>query len=853
MSTPLPDSNSGRLRPFLPVLLLLFMGSGCAALIYEIVWLQLLQLAVGSSAVSLGVLLGTYMGGMCLGSLLLPRFVSASQHPLRVYARLELGIGIMAIVVLFLIPMLDSVYAAIASHGLQGVFLRAVVAAICLLPPTILMGASLPAVARWVEATPQGVSWLGFLYGGNIAGAVFGCLLAGFYLLRVYDMAIATYIAVLINFAVALISFALAKRTPFYKPAPVSDVVSMHAGIPPGPSSGPWDVYITIALSGMCALGAEVIWTRLLSVMIGATVYTFSIILAVFLIGLGLGSGAGSILARSGSRAALGWCQMALAGAIAWAAYALSDSIPYWPINPMLSPGPWFNFQIDLVRCLWAILPSAILWGASFPLALAAAASSSHGGAEQDPGKLVGRTYAANTVGAILGSIAFSMLLIPWIGSQNSQRLLIALAVCAALLMLLRNMTLQRAVALGVATAAVAFLAFKVDEVPWMAIGYGRRMLTVTDAGKPLFRGEGMNSSVIVSQLPSGQIYFHVSGKVEASTEPFDMRLQRMLGHLPALIHPHPQSVLIVGFGAGVTAGTFAVYSEIKRIVICEIEKIIPPATSRYFGAENYHVLTDPRTEMHYDDARHFVLTTGDKFDIITSDPIHPWVKGTATLYSKEYFEVCKQHLNPGGIVTQWVPLYESEPDTVMSEFATFFSVFPNGTVWANDINGEGYDVVLLGRNGDEPIDVDQMTRRFTGPVAESLKQVNINSVSQLLATYAGRASDLRPWIAGAHVNTDMDLRLQYMAGAPVSARLGRSETRFAVACGRVDYRRVWPMGRSVVDHIPSPQQQLLGIDADSGAGAARTSKTPPPQPPRTRPGFALGERVVTAMSRLAC
>ena len=163
-----------------------------------------------------------------------------------------------------------------------------------------------------------------------------------------------------------------------------------------------------------------------------------------------------------------------------------------------------------------------------------------------------------------------------------------------------------------------------------MAIGYGRRMLTITDAGKPLYRGEGMNSSVIVSQLPGGQIYFHVSGKVEASNEPFDMRLQRMLGHLPALIHPDPESVLIVGFGAGVTAGTFVVHPEIQRIVICEIETIIPPATSRYFAKENYHVLHDPRTHDPSTTTRATSCSPrGDKFDIITSDPIHPWVKGT--------------------------------------------------------------------------------------------------------------------------------------------------------------------------------------------------------------------------------
>ena len=198
-----------------PILLILFAGSGCAALIYEIVWFQLLQLAIGSSAVSLGALLGTFMGGMCLGSLLLPKKISTRYHPLRVYAYLELGIGVLGLLVLWAIPVLDRVYAAVASIGLQGVFLRAVVAAICLLPPTLLMGASLPAIARWIETTPQGISWLGFFYGGNIAGAVFGSLLAGFYLLRVYDMAFTTYVAVFINAAVGGIALLLARSAEY--------------------------------------------------------------------------------------------------------------------------------------------------------------------------------------------------------------------------------------------------------------------------------------------------------------------------------------------------------------------------------------------------------------------------------------------------------------------------------------------------------------------------------------------------------------------------------------------------------------------------------------------------------------
>src|ERR1039457_4281132 len=181
---------------FLPLLLLLFAGSGCSALIYEIVWYQLLQLVIGSTAVSLAVLLATFMGGLCLGSLALPRIRSlGGRHPLRVYALVEMGIGVCGILVLFGMPLGDRVYVAAVGHGLPAMLLRAVAGAACLLPPTVLMGASLPAASRWLATTPEGVSWMGLLYGGNTAGAVFGCLLAGFYLLRVHDMTTATLVA----------------------------------------------------------------------------------------------------------------------------------------------------------------------------------------------------------------------------------------------------------------------------------------------------------------------------------------------------------------------------------------------------------------------------------------------------------------------------------------------------------------------------------------------------------------------------------------------------------------------------------------------------------------------------------
>jgi len=767
----------GAPRRYLPLLLVLFACSGCSALIYEIVWYQLLQLVIGSTAVSLGVLLATFMGGLCLGSLLLPRMARARyMHPLRVYGLVELGIGACGVLVLILTPLVDSIYIAAVGHGLPAILFRALIAGICLLPPTFLMGASLPAAARYIESSTRGVAWLGFLYGGNTAGAVFGCLLAGFYLLRVYDLTTATLVAAAINAVVGLVSLGLATRTPEAAPKPPK-----QAKAPATPVEfGPWPIYVTIAISGATALGAEVVWTRLLGLLLGATVYTFSIILAVFLVGIGIGSASAAAAVRSGlvqGRLALGWCQMLLAGAVAWTALMLSSSLPYWPINPLLSTSPGFTFQIDLARVLWTVLPAALLWGASFPLALAAVASK-----VEDQGSMVGGIYAANTGGAIVGALAFSLVLIPAIGTLGCERVLIVLSAVSAVFALgplvKQSKGLSATMALAGALAVAGWLSANVSGVPGMLIAYGRRIMISSSSSKLLYAGEGINSSIAITQWNDGAIQFHVSGKVEASTEPYDMRLQRMLGHMPALFASKPKSVLVVGFGAGVTAGSFVLYPEIQRIVICEMEPLIPPVATRYFAKENYSVMHDPRVQIVYDDARHFVLTTNEKFDIITSDPIHPWVKGSATLYSKEYFELVKQHLNPGGIVTQWVPLYESDDATVKSEVATFFDVFPNGSVWGNDNNGTGYDTVLLGQVEPLKIDADAIERRLESPndtdahIAKSLRDVGFGTVVDLLATYAGQRADLQPWLEGAEINRDGNLRLQYMAGLALNTSM---------------------------------------------------------------------------------
>jgi len=769
---PIPGRDAG--QRWLPALLLLFIGSGCAALIYEVVWFQLLQLSIGSSAVSLGVLLGVFMGGMCLGSLLLPKYLNRRLHPLKVYAGIELGIGLFGILVLFGVPVVGRVYTSIAGTGQINLVLRAIVAGICLIPPTLLMGATLPAIARWVQTTPRGVSWLGYFYGGNLAGAVVGSLLAGFYLLRVYDMTTATFAAVGLNVLVAVLAILVAGVTPH-------TVITSEEGVADAPASAPETatiVYVAIALSGLTALGSEVVWTRQLSLLFGATTYTFSLILAVFLVGLGIGSSLGSALARTmNARTALGWCQLGLCAAIAWAGYTTSASMPYWPINPSINATVgaqanvnWITFQLDLMRAVWVMLPGAILWGASFPLALAGVASPG-----QDSARLVGNVYAANTVGAIVGALITSLVLVGTVGSQITQQVLIGVAAMSGLLMLLpavgeRRPWVTSTPVVVVTIALIAgLLARSVPPIPWLLVAYGRYSATWVGQNEMVYVGEGVTASVAVTRTPSGVLNYHNAGKVQASSEPQDMRLQRMLGHITTLVPQTPTKVLVIGCGAGVTAGAVSIDPLVKNQTIAEIEPLVPRVVSTHFAEHNFNVVANPKVHVHLDDARHYLLTTNEKFDAVTSDPLDPWVKGAATLYTREFFDVVKQHLNPGGVVTLFVQLYESNEAAVKSEIATFLEAFPNGAVFANTINGQGYDLVLFGQVEGRKINIDTVQARLSDPaneaVAKSLREVGINSAVDLFGTYAGRRSDMKGWLSDAQINTDGNLKLQYLAG----------------------------------------------------------------------------------------
>lgn len=777
--------NAQRLSLRYSSVTLLFVGSGCAALIYEVIWFHLLRLVVGGSAVSMGIVLATFMGGMCLGSWLAPLLIPPRWHPLKVYAGLEIAIGLIGATLPWWMPALQDWYIAQSDATGQDLLIRALVAGGCLVPGTVLMGATLPAVARAVAATPTGLADMGFFYGANTLGAVLGCFIAGFLLLPQTDVTYASYVAAAINGLVGLQALSLAQRMD-YNPI---KVVKKAAPSSNDANNVPLLVAIVMALSGFTALAAEVIWTRLLSLLFGATTYTFAILLMVFLAGIGIGSAVASkfVVRTDHPLRWLAICQLLLMFLLVFANLVITRIVPFWPPE---TEGPLHVYGVflhDTIRAAISVFPAAVIWGATFSIGLVAASRG-----QSDAGRLVGQAYAANTLGAILGSLLTTMFLVPAIGSQQTQQLMIGLAAVTAVLALYAERTTKGS-HLPFDAAENKKSSFELDELEWltvprslwgigfvafaaiaMLIPYPEGLLgnsimpKMWDRFTHLYEVESLNTAVVVlEEKATGARSLCVSGKVEASNNVDDLRCQRLLGHVCALFHPNPKRTLTVGLGAGTTAGSFVLYPQVESIRICEIEPAVVEA-ARYFAEDNHQVVSDPRTEIIIDDARHFMATTKEKYDIISSDSIHPWVRGSAILYSQEYYELCKSRLQPGGIMVQWIPLYQTDWATVSCELATFLSVFPAATLWSSGADRRfGYDIIAVAQLEETPIDLQAVQDRIdsNAELKAALEEVNLGSVVQLFKHYVGYGKDLETILQDAEINRESNLKLEYMAG----------------------------------------------------------------------------------------
>ncbi len=856
------------------VLLGLFVASGSAALIYEVVWFQQLGLSLGASAISLAIVLTSFMGGMCLGSFVLPAIVSRRLHPFGVYACLEFLLGLCGVAIWFVLPAIGRLYWSFAQTGALDLFLRGLVALVILLPPTMLMGATLPAVSRAFAASPEGVAWLGRFYSANTFGAVLGCLLSGLYLLRVHDVATATTVAVSLNLLVALVAWGTSKYVayegstePFRlgsvpispppgtpgggaggegqssvdkapsppTPTPLprirgrGETISSNESQVPDPSSPHVNitsrhqriVALVIGLSGLTALGSEVVWTRLLALLFGPTVYTFSLILAVFLTGLTLGSAVGAALVRrvKSPGLALAINQLLLAVAIPFAGIMIVQVLPYWWSDDHDELSLRMKILCDVARAAAALLPATLLWGSSFPLAIAAV-SDDH----RDHGIVVGRLYAANTLGAVAGALGISLLAIPLAGTRIAIQSLTLLAGCSGLLMLIRRRVgapsrgapernsgriipeqLRHAKApesvsnaqalpcspaqstLGSGSARRTYLAaslvlltvavgccvvFLVPVIPNGLLAWGR-FVDEWPNRNYVFVAEGMDSAIVIAdRSEDGMRSFHVAGKVEASTLASDMRTQRLLGHLPAMVHGRPVKVLVICCGSGMTAGAILQHKSVEKLTLCEIERQVTVAARKYFGPQNHGALDDPRLEVVIDDGRHFLATTREKFDIISTDPIHPWVRGAASLYTQEFYQLCREHLNPGGVVTQWVPLYESSEAAVKCELATLLKVFPHAALYSGQGNLYGYDMIAVGSLDESRLDPALVAIEWnTSPeIRNSLVDVGYIDPETFQGAFVAYGSELTDWLSTAEINRDSNLRLQYLAGLTQAA-----------------------------------------------------------------------------------
>lgn len=769
------------------------LGSGFSGLVYEIVWFQQLSLILGASAISLTILLSSFMGGLCLGSLLIPHLTPASRRPLMTYARLEFLIALFGLAAFLTIPALGRTYTRWSFGHSTDLVVRATMAFVIMLPPTILMGGTLPIILRRLHQSSDRSCWVGWIYAANTFGAVCGSLAAGLYLLRCYDLRLAVVVAAIINCVVALSAVILNRwdnsKTPSAEPKPnASSVPNLHALPVPElkmqlQRRGQRGlIYLLVGLCGATALGAEVVWTRHLGLVLGPTVYSFSIILSVYLLGTGLGSSVGALLVdrlRS-PKLGLAVAQFALVAATIYAAWATIAIVPSF--LRLTGNHELFTVRVtrDFIRVAITILPATFLWGLSFPLAASTLANQT-----DDTGLVVGKLYAANTLGGIVGAAAVSLIGISH-GGQFVQQVLAStclLSGCVLILdWLLQPRTVVSSPSQKMALVPKHIIAACILILVPVASIYGIGLIPVTPVSLLAegslvdqshrdidyrFVAEGLNSPIVVSDLKDGTRCFHVAGKIEASTRERDLRTQRLLGHLPAMSCESPRKVLVVGCGSGITAGALLMHPTIEEIVICEIEPTVIDAAREHFGTHNDNVLQNPKTKVVHDDARHYLSTTRDTFDMITADPIHPWVKGSAALYTSEFFQLCRSRLNPDGIMTLWVPLYESNEAAVKCELATFFQTFPESSIWSGQGDRIGYDLVVVGSANNRPIDPQQLLSKLEAnpPLQFSFAEMGLTHNDALRHRFVAYGKDLAPWLAHAAINRDHNLRLQYLAG----------------------------------------------------------------------------------------
>lgn len=759
--------------PFGLIVLILFLGSGFAGLVYEVLWTRMLTYIFGATLYAVSTVLATYMGGLALGSFLFGRWVDKRRNPLRVYALLEIGIAASAFAVPYLLRIADPIFTSLYSEGTPSFGLLTLVrfglAVAVMIVPTTLMGGTLPVLSKWYgRATPRLGMSLGALYAINTFGAVLGCYVAGFHgiaALGVHGMA---FVAVGVNVGVGVLALLLSTQK--------SALVEPAAADAPQASDLPRDELLTdvtpttarlvfwfYGISGFVALAYEVCWTRSLIFsfdQLKNTTYSFSAMLAVFLVGLALGSAVMTLFAdrlpepvRCFSLLQLG---IGLMGAFSF--MMIHGFAPgFEPFKALGDDPTRINFPAAVANVFAktgvSIFLPTFLMGMAYPVAVRCCVPSL-----SRVGRTVGSLYSINTIGAILGSLGAGFVLIRFMGIPWTMYLLTLVSIGMAIILTLNLQDLHPArrylvIGLGVLCALILFIRY-----PFRAV------FQRPDPGYRLIQyKEGPLATVSVVQGISGRTLY-VDNVGVAGTDRILLTDQKSLAHIPMLFLDAPKTALTVGFGSGGASWSYLQYAALQKLDCIEICKTVvefwPLLT---MSNESLLHPTDPsrialregRYRIIYDDVRSYLRFAPVKYDIIATDCTDLRYKTNANLYDVQYFQLCRDRLNEGGMVVVWMPLGGLAPETFEMALRTFREVFPDFAVWYMN-NEPTHYILLLGLTEPLQIDYALMRRKLEErSVAEDLNVLELDDADKLLSCYVTDSKALADKLGENHVNTE--------------------------------------------------------------------------------------------------
>jgi len=766
----------------------LFFVSGACGLVYQVVWSRLLVFVFGGTTFATSTAVACFMGGLALGSFLAGRYGTRTANPARVYGILEIGIGLYCILVPLLLSLALPLYRALAratggSFALLTVA-RLGIAALVLMAPTAMMGATLPLLCQaFVRDERKAGIGIALLYGFNTMGAFVGCVAGGFVLLPFLGLTRSTLLAAAMNVCAGMVAMAVtgtSGRTARASGATGSTLAPPVAGLSESggrnaarPSSafgtwlGPTGLLVLYALSGFAAMCYEVAWIRALILAIGGSTYAFSAIVACFILGIALGS---LVMGRWVDRtraplAVAGWLEAAI-GLGALVVVPLFGEMPRMVWRLAQTPDARFeNLLAVEAACVMGLLAvPTICMGALMPLVCVAYSSMRKRDAGPDTGGSVGAVYAANTGGNIAGALAAGLVLIPLaaVGMQRTILIASALSGAVATAFLLGSGLKRRPLTyVALAVAWAVGIGLGALSAPWSksVMISGPYLGRDKEPGKVLFYREGMDCTVAVTSTDGVNIALRVNGKPDASNSLGDMPTQYLSAHVPLMLRPEAKEVCVIGIGSGCTVGAVLAHP-VERVDAVEISTGVIEA-AKYFSACNYFALSDTRVHVHRADGRNFLLLTEQKYDLVISEPSNPWISGISNLYTKEFFEIVRSRLRPGGMHCQWIHAYSMKADDFASVLKTMASCFEHVQLWEMGLN----DYVAICSDAPIVVDAGKMYKAFRTPaVARMLRFIMINDPGQLANHYIADGRDLAPWIGSQGLLTDDRQRLEFSA-----------------------------------------------------------------------------------------